>query len=243
MRIAVRMAVGAAAAVFALLPLAATAQTPTPTGRRDCSDFATQQDAQNFFLRNGGPGSDPFNLDVDNDGQACEGLPGGSPSAAAASPSATTTPAASPVATATPSQALPRNGAPTAVIALSGLTFLEVGYGMTLLARRTGIRRRAIPLYLMRRLIVAAREGRNEVELGSDVYLVRRSAHDVPAPVPDDRPLRQLVSIDRRGVVRPVGRVPVLTEMDAADVVPDLPRQTKREEADWPFFTRPSDSP
>jgi hypothetical protein len=36
----------------------------------DCSDFATQEEAQEYLL----PG-DPYNLDADNDGIACEDLP------------------------------------------------------------------------------------------------------------------------------------------------------------------------
>ena len=31
-------------------------------GDRDCSDFSTQAQAQDFFLSQGGPGSDPHNL-------------------------------------------------------------------------------------------------------------------------------------------------------------------------------------
>lgn len=39
---------------------------------RDCSDFASSADAQRFFLANGGPTYDPYNLDGDGDGLACE---------------------------------------------------------------------------------------------------------------------------------------------------------------------------
>ncbi len=43
---------------------------------RDCSDFDTQQQAQNFFEAAGGPESDPHRLDgSDNDGKVCESLP------------------------------------------------------------------------------------------------------------------------------------------------------------------------
>lgn len=42
---------------------------------RDCSDFATQEEAQQVFER-AGPG-DPYNLDADGDGIACESLPSG----------------------------------------------------------------------------------------------------------------------------------------------------------------------
>ena len=43
---------------------------------RDCSDFATQADAQRFFLAEGGPTYDPHRLDGnDKDGLACESRP------------------------------------------------------------------------------------------------------------------------------------------------------------------------
>jgi hypothetical protein len=41
-------------------------------GDRDCSDFGSQGEAQRFFIANGGPASDPYKLDRDNDGIACE---------------------------------------------------------------------------------------------------------------------------------------------------------------------------
>jgi len=41
----------------------------------DCNDFKTQK-AQRWFKRHGGSKSyDPWNLDADNDGKACESLP------------------------------------------------------------------------------------------------------------------------------------------------------------------------
>jgi hypothetical protein len=48
--------------------------TPPPYDR-DCSDFANQEDAQTFFVEEGGPASDPHQLDGDGDGIACESLP------------------------------------------------------------------------------------------------------------------------------------------------------------------------
>lgn len=43
---------------------------------RDCSDFATQQDAQAYFNQNGGSASNNVDgLDDDRDGIACESLP------------------------------------------------------------------------------------------------------------------------------------------------------------------------
>lgn len=215
------------------------AQTPTPTGRRDCSDFATQADAQAFFTQNGGPQNDPFNLDVDNDGQACEGLPGGAATSASPTPTASLT-APTVTTTPTPSQALPKNGAPTAVIALSGLTFLEAGYGLTLAARRIGVRRRALPLYLMRTLLQASHEGRNVVPLTDDVYLVRR----VPEPDVISRPAPTRTPPPPRSMPqRP--RTPLTTVL-----IPDETPRIERPEATdadlgwapWPFFT-PSAQP
>ena len=56
---------------------------PTPTSEptpdvdtHNCSDFATQPEAQAFFESEGGPGSDPHRLDGNGDGIACESLPG-----------------------------------------------------------------------------------------------------------------------------------------------------------------------
>jgi len=44
---------------------------------RDCGDFSSQSVAQQFFEAAGGPARDPHRLDGDNDGRACESLPGG----------------------------------------------------------------------------------------------------------------------------------------------------------------------
>lgn len=41
----------------------------------DCSAFSTHDDAQYYFNSLGGPAYDPFNLDDDDDGRACELLP------------------------------------------------------------------------------------------------------------------------------------------------------------------------
>jgi len=56
------------AVVFLVMPSAASAAD------LDCSDFATQEEAQEHLL----PG-DPHGLDGDNDGIACEDLPSGGP--------------------------------------------------------------------------------------------------------------------------------------------------------------------
>ncbi len=222
------------------------AQTPTATGRKDCSDFSFQEDAQAFFQQNGGPGNDPFNLDVDNDGKACEGLPLRSGSA-----SPTTSPGATVAPTATPSTTLPKNGAPTAAIALSGLTFLEAGYGLTLAAKRIGVRRRALPLFLMRKLIRAAHEGEEEVPIMEDVFLVRRPrtmAEMMPARPPEAAPApmplfvddgRPLISVVDDGGESPTTKESFTnaTEMDVlnGDSVHDT--HSVLAWVEWPYFT------
>ncbi len=55
---------------------AATASTAvTAIVDKDCGDFPTQKAAQDFFIEQGGPQSDPHNLDADGDGIACESNP------------------------------------------------------------------------------------------------------------------------------------------------------------------------
>ena len=50
---------------------------PKSEDTHNCSDFDTWDEAQAFFESEGGPGSDPHNLDGnDNDGIVCESLPG-----------------------------------------------------------------------------------------------------------------------------------------------------------------------
>lgn len=53
----------------------APSSNTTTQGDRDCSDGATQAEAQAFFLVNGGPARDPHRVDGDDDGIACESLP------------------------------------------------------------------------------------------------------------------------------------------------------------------------
>ena len=65
-----------------LFAVAVTAMSATVTAPaearaadRDCSDFSSQRQAQDYFLDRGGPGSDPDRLDADSNGRACESLP------------------------------------------------------------------------------------------------------------------------------------------------------------------------
>ena len=66
----VALTVVAALAGIALLPLGASAIQSDYD--YDCTDFDSRADAQTFYEENGGPLYDPFNLDDDEDGQACE---------------------------------------------------------------------------------------------------------------------------------------------------------------------------
>ncbi|WP_430786557.1 thermonuclease family protein [Virgibacillus flavescens] len=42
---------------------------------RDCGDFSTHEQAQNFYVAAGGPENDPHRLDRDGEGSACDSLP------------------------------------------------------------------------------------------------------------------------------------------------------------------------
>ena len=151
--------------------------------QRDCADFATQEEAQAFYddHEDDDPSNpDPFELDTDNDGTACEGLP--TSAQATSSPSPTSSPS---------SQALPQNGAATGIMAFSGLSLLEIGYGLTLASKRLGVARRSVPLHLMRKLIRAAGRGEGQIEVAEDVYLVHRSVLQtapLPGAIADEAP-------------------------------------------------------
>ena len=45
------------------------------TDQYNCDDFATQEEAQRFFKKSGGPSKDVNGLDGDNNGVACQALP------------------------------------------------------------------------------------------------------------------------------------------------------------------------
>ena len=57
-------------------PVAGSSTSTAYAADRDCADFSTQLEAQNFFLAHGGPNDDPHRLDGDGDGKACEKLHG-----------------------------------------------------------------------------------------------------------------------------------------------------------------------
>ena len=45
------------------------------TEDKDCKDFKTQKEAQDYFIAQGGPGNDPSHLDGNHDGRVCVSLP------------------------------------------------------------------------------------------------------------------------------------------------------------------------
>ena len=81
--IAILIPIAANAAGVQTIPLVsgAEARTSTPVARTtaridyNCPDFPTHAAAQAAFISAGGPASDPYRLDGDKDGSACEDLP------------------------------------------------------------------------------------------------------------------------------------------------------------------------
>ena len=145
--------------------------SPTGTGAVDCTSFDTTEEAQTFYddhKDDNDSNPDPYGLDTDGDGTPCEGL-------RSAGATATATPAASATPAATPSGQLTETGAATNVMALSGISLLEIGYGLTLLARRWGVRSRQLPVYLLRKLVRARREGHDGIELADELIIVHKS--------------------------------------------------------------------
>ena len=66
----IRSSVVALTAVVAI----AFAAAPASAADKDCSDFSSWRQAQNFYKNHGGPRYDPHRLDADHDGIACEAL-------------------------------------------------------------------------------------------------------------------------------------------------------------------------
>jgi endonuclease YncB( thermonuclease family) len=64
-----------AAVATGVLVSSMTPAVPAQGADRDCADFGTQREAQQYFESIGGPGSDPDRLDGDGDGRACDTLP------------------------------------------------------------------------------------------------------------------------------------------------------------------------
>jgi hypothetical protein len=52
----------------------AVSAAPVSAADKDCADFSSWRQAQNFYKKHGGPRYDPHRLDADHDGIACEDL-------------------------------------------------------------------------------------------------------------------------------------------------------------------------
>lgn len=64
------------AALAIIIGISSPAFASGETGPKNCSDFDTWKQAQDYYEAHGGPEQDPSDLDRDHDGLACEGLPG-----------------------------------------------------------------------------------------------------------------------------------------------------------------------
>lgn len=114
---------------------------------KDCAEFNTQAEAQAYFVANGGPANDEFELDVESPGDADDGVACkeffGTAGSASPSPSPSSSAGASPTASAlfglggtpTPS-ALPKSGAAVQTIALIGALLGLLGAALIVYAHR-----------------------------------------------------------------------------------------------------------
>jgi hypothetical protein len=239
MRKAASAAIVASATVVLAIGLAAIAgaqaTTAPPSGTKSCADFKTQAEAQTYFTGKGGSKtSNADNLDPNRNGIACEGLPG--------TPTTSATPTVAPVGTAKP---LPNNGIFSDIMAMSGLSLLEAGIGLSLLSERIRSGGKRAPLFVLKLLAKAARQGRDEVALADDVYIVRKApetkvAVETPRPTVVSAPavaakraptVLLMPPIEQPGPVRSSGAdewtaTMALENLDPADT-------------DWPYFTPP----
>jgi len=216
-------------------PSGPTASLNSP-GAKTCADFTTQAAAQAFFTSNGGSKANNFdNLDPNRNGIACEGLPG-TPSASASPTAApTVAPAASP---------LPNNGIFSDIMAMSGFSLLEAGIGLSLLSERIRSGGKRAPLFVLKLLAKAARQGKEEVALADDVYIVRKP--QAPAQThADTRPApRRRVSRPAVLLTPPIDQTPPSTRPQAPSAggnewTAALALENVRPDEDWPYFTPP----
>jgi excalibur calcium-binding domain-containing protein len=143
-------------------------------------------------------------------------------------------------------RALGNTGIFSDIMAMSGLSLLEAGVALSLLSERIRSRGKRVPMLVLKRLAKASRQGRNEVELADDLYIVRK-APGAPrvAPPKRDEPARKTprrpsvvftppIDNGSRANVAPVHDVG--DEWTAAVTLDDA----GRDEADWPYFTPPA---
>jgi hypothetical protein len=219
-----------AAGLFAIgMAKSATAQTTAPpattaAATKNCSDFKTQPEAQQYFTSHGGSKSNNFdNLDPNRNGIACEGLPGTPTSA---------TPTPVPTATTKP---LPANGIFSMILAMSGLSLVEAGIGLSLLSDRIKSRGGRVPLAVLKLVAKATRQGKNEIELSNDMYIVRRTPEEIQkTDTLKPRVVREPVA----ALARPLSfGAPAADEWSATLALDDVDRDDTDD--DWPYFTPP----
>ena len=227
----------ASAAFVIALAAGAFAQTATPTATasaaKTCADFATQPAAQAYFTSHGGSKDNNFdNLDPNRNGIACEGLPG--------TPTASASPTVAPTATTAP---LPNNGVFSDIMAMSGLSLLEVGIGLSLLSERIRAGGKRAPLFVLKLLAKAARQGRAEVALADDVYIVRKPPAEAPAAVEAPKPAAAKPSKPATVLLTPpIGQAPVLRADPMDEFAVAIIGLDDSDDPDWPYFTPPDAS-
>jgi hypothetical protein len=242
-------ALALACAAFVIgLASAAFGQTATPTpsptatassAAKTCADFATQAAAQAYFNSKGGSKTNNVdNLDPNRNGIACEGLPG--------TPTASATATVAPTAT---TSTLNNTGVFSDLMAMSGLSLLEIGVGLSLLSDRVRRGTKRAPLFVLKLLAKAARQGHNEVALADDVYIVRKPK--APEPVaPQPEPVLSLPAEPAHHkpttvlLTSPIGATPVtrVDPMDEFAIAVIGLADEQDDDADWPFFTPPDAS-
>jgi hypothetical protein len=232
---AIAVLTGATAVFTVVLGHVASAQTeptiqpvPTPTEPVNCSTFATQPEAQTFFVAHGGSKANNFdNLDPNRNGIACEGLPG-TPTLTSPTPAPTAAPAAT-------TKPLPSNGIFSMILGMSGLSLVEAGIGLSLLSDRIKSRGGRIPLAVLKLLAKAARQGKREVALTNDVYIVRRQAGESHVRTTDPM-LPPTPAVVSRLAPRVAILAPTADEWSAALA---LEEASGDDVDDWPYFTPP----
>ena len=134
-----RLIVLATLSMMAILVFAPAVMAQTDYDCTPGVDFDTQEEAQQFLLA-----GDPYGLDADNDGMACDDLPSGATGMGDASqPTTQYAPTTAPEAVdeATPSTTtttpLPDTGGPSLLLPAAGVLVLGVGLVAASFARRS----------------------------------------------------------------------------------------------------------
>ena len=129
------------------------------------------------------------------------------------------------------------------IMAMSGLSLLEVGIGLSLLSERIRSGGKRAPLFVLKLLAKAARQGRAEVALADDVYIVRKPPAEAPAAVPALKPAVAKPSKPATILLTPpIGRAPVLRADLTDEFAVAIIGLDDTDDRDWPYFTPPDSS-